>query len=102
MNWILQVLKMKLLLSILTLLVILRNYEYVKYNNRLFPSKELVTYSKIQKIYKCVYAGLWCECQAKRGGGCMVGCSTNTYFTLFNKTSCPQFENFVLAGFTFQ
>ena len=55
------------------------------------------------KTYDCTYAGLWCSCYTNNkggcSGGCSVGCSPSTYKTLYNQTSCPQIEDFILAGF---
>ena len=51
-------------------------------------------------LYNCDYSGMWCSCYTNNRGGCSVGCSPNTYFVLYNQTSCPQVENFVLSGFT--
>ena len=53
-------------------------------------------------LYTCVYSGLWCSCYSNNNGGCSVGCSPSAYYTLHNKTSCPQMEDFMLAGFTLQ
>jgi len=87
-------------IALLGLLLVYLNYEAVRYNGKIFPSRELTVYSPKGPLYNCSYSGLWCSCHAKKGGGCSVGCSSNIYFTLSNRTSCPQYEDFMLAGFT--
>ena len=58
-----------------------------------------LNYYKYEQKYDCEYAGLWCSCYTNDKNGCSVSCSPAIYKTIYNQTSCPAFENFVLAGF---
>lgn len=54
---------------------------------------------KMAKNYTCEYAGLWCTCYLNGKNGCSVSCSPTIRKKVYNQTSCPPLENFVLAGF---
>ena len=59
--------------------------------NRDFPVKNL---------YNCSYAGLSCGCFfINNQGGCSISCRPTVYKVLYNQTSCPKLNNFILAGF---
>ena len=54
----------------------------------------------ISRTFTCEYAGLWCSCYTNDRNGCTVSCSPTIYKKIYNQTSCPPLDNFVLAGFS--
>ena len=92
--------KIKYFIFNLSLLLVYLNWESVRYNNYLFPSTALSEFGKTYGRFDCHYAKLWCSCRTNYQGGCEVGCSPNTYFTLHNQTSCNKLNDYVLSSFT--
>ena len=90
---------MKLVIAALALLVAYLNYESVQYNFNLTGFNNSYKINSDNPLYNCTYAGLWCTCFTRKGGGCTVGCSPNTYYKLTLKKECPQVSDFVLSSF---
>lgn len=70
-----------------------------EYTQQLLQNYEVSTELRPIKSFTCVYSTLWCTCFSNNRGGCTVGCSPNTFQTLYNQTHCPEVDNYVLAGF---